>query len=294
MNILPNIAGTVANWPMQGSLADTSGNGLNLITLGWGTPGTLNAPGGTEAYATLDTCLQGFAFDGATKLLAAFSPLFQINGPMTIQFLLKFGGDTGGNQVLGCCVDPTRFGGGGGTAHSVLGNLYTYFWSNDIHGRTVYYTDEGHGGANYSWLNGMTPLVAHSYAFRRAATGVLTMWVDGVQRAYDPANGTITAASNSIVGNERFYVGGCDSTFNDTLTMGAVMAGYRVVNYARTDAQILADANFAMSTTCAQTPVYPVTDDPGNGDGTDPAGSIVYDAVAAAQFGIALRQAPRS
>jgi hypothetical protein len=249
VNLLPNITGTIANWPMQSNLLDTSGNGLNLMTVGWGTPGTAIVQGGTEQYATLTGGLSSFLFNGTTKLVAPSSSLLRLTGAYTFQFLLNLATGIGGFQVYACCADPTRFGGGGGDANAAS-SLFAFGWAVNSLGTCPYYYDQFHyGGLNTSddifppTVDRFAPPTAwgitetHLITFRHNADNTMDSFFDSTKRP-----GTMAVNGQNVSGgNERFWIGGCDSTFNNVLSSGTKVAGIRVVNYARTDAQITAD-----------------------------------------------------
>lgn len=244
MATLPNVAGiTVANWPLVSNLNDISGNGLNLITVNWATATTA---GGVEQYDVLTGSENGFKFNGATKLLAPASALLRLTGPYTIQFTLHQVSALGGNQVYFCGVDPA--GRSGGAAADRIGSLFTYFWANGPSGAMPYYTDQHHGSGIGTSDNHFPPAinpfappgvwgitVTHYYAFRVNADGTIDGFIDGVKYP-----GPLTS-NNTIAGTERFYIGGCETTFTDVLTSGCLMGSTRIVSGARSDADILSD-----------------------------------------------------
>lgn len=289
MNLLPNIPGTAANWPLQTNLLDTSGHGLDLMTVDWGTPGTAIVHGGVEQYDTVGPGVSGFKFNGATKLVAPLTPLLQLPGPYTIQFILNQASGLGGNQVYAVCADPTRFGGLGGGANLAPASLYSWFYSRDFLGNLPYYDDGTHtsilAGCFPPTINPFAPptdwgiTVTALYTLRHNADHTLDMFYNSTRRPCSLVN-TAVGVSN---GAERFWIGGCDSTFNDAISSGSVMAGYRVLNYPRPDADVGVDATYIASP--AGTP-YPTPESSG--------GNIIYDGLAAAQYAQALRQAPRS
>jgi hypothetical protein len=96
-------------------------------------------------------------------------------------------------------------------------------------------------------------------------------FVDGVEGP----SFLLTNGLNTAQGIERLYIGGCEGA---SLIMGngAIIGSMRMTNTERTPLQIAQDAHGALG------PAAP----------TDT--GIVYDAVAAAQWAISMRQSPRS
>lgn len=98
MNVLPNVANTVANWTFQNTLADSSGNGLN-----W------TVENGGEHYTTIGSLV---GFQGQTPpsvgpfndLLAPSSSLLRFVGEFTIECLCLGIGTTVGTFLQ--CETP--------------------------------------------------------------------------------------------------------------------------------------------------------------------------------------------
>lgn len=266
MNLQPNVPGTVANWSFQNTLADSSGNGLDLSSLDGN---TFHTAGGVVQYGAIGD-LFGFKFDGSTKLWAPLTSLLLITGDMTVSFFM-FQPATF-SQTYFCAADPA--GRSGGASPDRIGSVYSFFWGapNDPYYRN-YNTGSGVPTSLYgqfapgsaAWGVG----AVHYYTFRRMGTAA-SVFVDGIRQAPD----VVDIQPNVAAGNERFYLGGCEGV---SVNMGnnTIIGSFRVTTTARTDVQIGRDAFSAM----------------GPAASTD--SGIVYDAVAAAQFATALRQEPR-
>lgn len=264
MNLLPTIYGTRCNYPFQGTMADTSGNGFNLSTLNAFT----SVPGGTEQYGTLG-CLQAFLFDGGTKMIAPFSAALQNVGSWTNQWLMYQPVTIGGPQTWFCLVDPAGRSGGG--APDRIGSIYTFFWSVGAPGGHPFWADMTHGsnlpvpgGAWWTTIDtgwgAAIHAVAVRYAINTPTAGLVTidLFIDGVKQT---PNVQPMSTTEAVTGVERFYVGGSEaSAFAPANT--SLMAGFRSVSYARTDAQVIADQAFQINATCNLTPTYPVIDAP--------------------------------
>jgi hypothetical protein len=68
----------IALWQLNGSLADSSGNGHNLSVLA-----------GTERYCELWPDLRGFHFDGVTRLgIGSFVSALGVTGALTLECIL--------------------------------------------------------------------------------------------------------------------------------------------------------------------------------------------------------------
>jgi hypothetical protein len=286
---MPNIPGTVVHYLFQDTLKDASGNGLDIVATDWGSP---TNPGGTEQYAALDTCLQAFKFNGATKLLAPLTSLTQLTGAYTVQFLMHQATGTGGNQCYFTCDDPSR-----NPAATIdrEGALYAWLWNNGAGGwpggAQPYYTSQGYGSdtsPNYfnPTINPFTPPPnawgiggsdIHHYAWRANADGSLNGFVDGVKYV-----GQARGTGNVSNGAERLYIGGSHATFSDVMGNGCLMADFRMLDYARADADILSDANNALTATCGAWP-----------EPTAPTAAATYDPVQAARIGSVFRYQPQ-
>ncbi len=252
MRLLPNIANTIAHWPFQGSLVDISGNGLGVATLN----NITLLPGGLEQYGAFDACLQGFKFDTNTYLQAPLTALLQMPGPWTIQWLMKQTATNTGDQPWFTLANPA--GRSGGAAPDRIGSIFTAFWSDLTPGRHPYWTDLTHGSnlptsAGLCWDTteaafGVAPGVVHAMAVRYNSDGVaghassVDLFIDGVkQTSTIPPTGNNTNTP-AIVGNERFYVGGCEGP-GYTMFLNSLIGDMRVLRgVARSDAALLADA----------------------------------------------------
>lgn len=268
MNLHPNIANTVANWALNGTLADSSGNGLDL---------TLE--NGPSAYLTFGA-FTGFSFDVAANLLAPFNSRLILGGDLTVEWLhvprttlcnCFFGSTSPTHPIAG---DKS-----GGTAAA----YYSIF-------NTPQFIDQQPAGNFPALLLPNSPIpapevgntnpligiaindVINHYAFRREGR-VWTCFINGVSSG--PSG---IRAVQVPWGDERFRIG----AITQLAQMGgcpgyswAVMGSMRVLDVARPDIDIQRDAFYTL----------------GPAASTDT--GIVYDAVAAAQFATALRQEPR-
>lgn len=304
MNLHTLIPGTVGLWQLQGTFNDTSGNALDLVSV----DGITNLPTTPNSFQALDSCIQGVILNNDPKLMAPLSALLQSTGALTYEWLMQQWKTF--TLTYFCVADPAGRTGGDGPDR--IGSLYTV-WSDSGNPEI---TDQ-HIGSNlpsagygqfygsdhtlFGWSdvgNPANPTVTppgfsvktHHFAYVRTAAGNWHVLRDGVQ----VGAGVPTAGANVATGVERFFIGGYEKQSNPG-SGGQVMASVRLLNYARSDADILADANATLA---------PCGGGGGGGGGTANSGGgntataastgLVYDAVAAAQFGMSLRQAPRS
>ncbi len=244
MNLHPKISGTLALYQFQGNMHDSSGNGLDLSLVG-----------GTEQYESIDTCLSGFKFNGITWMRSAVSSLIQYTGDHTIEVLL-IQRQTFSQSFFKTDSHDTPFA-------SVLWNYYIdsanrYAFTNQDTGGVRF----GSPGTTISCL----PYAAgttgnhtvYHFAFRKTQTGVSQYLVECLINGVLAATPTIVTGTLSTSGNECIWVGGVDFSSFDNVFEG-VMASVRMVNYARTDAQILADALYTKGT-CGTVASPPVSD----------------------------------
>lgn len=296
MNLLPYVTGTVAHWPLQGNLKDTSGVAPDLYTQDATQFAAPSPPGGVEQYAALDTCLQAFKFNGGTQLAAkAVSSALQLTGPFTVQWLMNDAASF--DHTFFLCTNPAVR-----SDPSGLSNLLCLYWSSfGFPGFTDYHTSETfpiggfHPGVLWETISASNwgYHANHAYCVRRDGAGVVSLYIDGVRVTPDR---TLASLGNAAAGNELFFIGGNSGGGPAGLGDGAMgnnslIADMRVLNYGRSDVDILADAQFVLGG-CGGIPVPPVID--GDSGGVTAGGAIVYDAVAAAQFGLSLRLTPRS
>lgn len=285
MNLHPLIANTVALWQFQNTYKDDSGNGLDMVTLhADGTPATpapfVHVSDSTGAFVTNDPCLFAVNLDVAsgTRLQAPSSSLLRITGPLTIEWILMW--------------------------------QYTFVWymaslgspskrlfeiqSNIINKASVSTPTNGDqafpGTDTHTWALANEPVGGDyhpfHYAYTRDASGNWLAYKNGVVAGA----GFATSASASD-GTELFCLGG--GAANNDAGGGPRYASVRILNYARSAPAIFADAT-AVLAACGDGGGGGGADAGGGNTGTAGANSLVYDAVAAAQFGLSLRQAPRS
>lgn len=252
--VLPVIPGTIALWPLQTNLKDISGNGLDLSVV---------SSGGVEGYTSLDN-IQGFAFNptvmlqqrGPAPFTGSSGLLLALGaGEMTVQFIAKVLVGTPNFTWFQC--DP-----GGATLYA--------FWYNGT-GTGVQYTDT-HINTSLGSPTITDDSQGHFWTFTKTDIGggnfSIRCYKDNVLQS-----GSLTTQVNVGAGNEVLHLGGWLAGPN--MNPGQ-MASVRVLGFARSGTGV---ANDWLAAT--------------GQDGAN-AGSIIYDAVAAAQFATALRQSPRS
>ena len=261
MNQLPNISlYTVAHWPLQGSLVDISGNALTLATFS----NVTIAPGGVEQYGSFDSCLQGFKFDNGTELAAPLTALLRMPGPWTIQWLMRQSRTDVNNTVWCSLVDPAGRSGGNGPDR--IGSIFTASWTHDTPGIHPFWTDQFHGSniptPGGMWWDttdvqfGVVPGVIHHMALRLNGDGVaghaatVDLFIDGVKQPFvassvPPGTGHSTTTP-TFTGVERFFIGGSECHVFP-FALNSLIGDMRVLRgVARSDADILADARFAL------------------------------------------------
>ncbi len=283
MNLLPNVAGhTLANWPLQpGDLTDHSGNGLNFTAI----TVTGHAPGAVTNWTSFGGGVSGLDLGGTfaqdTMLSAPVSPLLQMTGACTFEWLMAqhF---TFTNTYFTCCSPPARDGGFGNGAPDIKGSLYTLYWAATGHPSIGDQFYGGGGGIttgqdcldanadNWADVPTIVPYVftPHLYAITRSAAGVWNFYRDGVAFATTVAK----AGTNVAVGTEQFFVAGTEFINNGG---AGWFCSIRIQDRALTPPEIQDDTNYVF------------------GSAGPPAAGMVYDAVAASQFSLALRQQPR-
>lgn len=266
MNLHPNIANTVTNWPLNGTLADTSGNGLNL---------TLE--NGPSAYLTLGA-FTGFSFAVGANLLAPFNSRLILGGDLTVEWLhvprttlcnCYFGSSSPSHPI-----DLNKAG-------CTAGSYYNIFNAQSMADQQNAVSEPwplapwkavnaGVGNINPLINISINDVVNH-YGVRRQSN-VWTMFINGV------SSGPLARLAPVPWGDEVYRIGAIAPSSNMGGCPGyawAVMGSMRVLDVARSDTDIARDAYYTL----------------GPAASTDTA--IVYDAVAAAQFATALRQEPR-
>lgn len=302
MNLHTLIPGTVGLWQLQGDFKDTSGNALDVVPV----DGITMLPTTPNSFLPLDDCVQAVAINNDPILLAPLSPLLQLTGACTFEWIMQQWHTF--DLTYFACTDPAT----SPRSPDRHGHLFS-LWSSSGNPEMADGFYGGGGGhpsgefygtdhIDFKWSdvgNTANPVVTppgfnvrtHHFAYVRNPAGDWHVLRDGVQVGVSlPGIGT-----NVALGTERFVIGGLWNQLNAG-GGGQLMASVRVLNYARSDAGILADANGVLA---------PCGGGGGGGGGgganagggntaTATANGLVYDAVAAAQFGISLRQAPRS
>lgn len=298
MNLHPRINGTVGLWQLQSDLKDSSGNGLDAVSVA----GTTNLPTAPNAFAALgnknsgtfvaDPCLVGLPMTGSSdpKLMMPFSTLFHLTGPMTVEWLMMQTATF--ETAYMACADPAGRLGGNGVDR--IGSLYS-LWSNSGNPAV---TDQNMGSnipsSTYPFFGGYNDHIlfnwadvgrpaggdfhTHHFACVRDASGNWQAYRDGATAGA----GVLKVGNNVPLGTERLFIGGYELNSGG----GGSFASVRLLNYARTGAQIFADANFTLGT-CGGIAVPPVT------DGAGPAYNVATESVAfAADTGRIYRTTP--
>jgi hypothetical protein len=266
MRIHQNIPGVVANWPLQSNMGDGSGNGLDFAAI-ISTP-SLHTPIATPPFVpvgnnnlgvfTPDGCIKCIDLEsgswtapyGYPQLWAPLTPLLQFTGPFTFQWInMQI-------ETHECTyftlADPAsgRIGDDGSppqpyTLYSSSGNpLFADQQVHDALPNPTYSTFPGYADHTlFNWADVGRPQSGdyhvHVCAWTRDVSGNYQVYRDGV--AIGAAIPSIGA--HTVTGAERFFVGGLENGGNHV----GYFASIRVLNYARTAAQILADATDVLS-----------------------------------------------
>jgi len=223
MRVLPLIANTVGQWTAQGTPADSSGNGNDLA-----------AAHGSIVYANFDTCLQGFRLDDGTgghssqnSLIAPSAAVLRLTGELTMQFTFKSYHTTA--QSFFACLNAG--------ASRVL---YDSF----IDGAAVRLGwFDGAGARDFVPSIGWTPFTTgiHNMAIRRKQTSpgnfAIDAFIDGALL------GSLTGVTPPTDGTERLTFGGFAADGFGSGYSGWI-GNIRLLNVARSDADILADHNY--------------------------------------------------
>lgn len=243
MRLNPLIPGTLALWQFQGDLLDTSGNGLHMAAVNNATEAPVATPpfnpvaDRTAGVVTNDPCLIGVDLDAGsavTKLMAPASPLLRLTGPLTFQWIMmwKFtfvwiqaSVSSPSNYMFD--VRASIFGGGT---------------------PAIYHPADGEqefpSTTNANWARAGLPNIgdyhANYYTYTRDGSGHWTNYLNGV--AIGAGVGSTAYVSN---GTERFYLGGFAGQPGSQGCAGH-FTSVRVLNYARTAAQVLSDAQAAL------------------------------------------------
>lgn len=305
MNLYPLVANTVALWQLQGDLKDSSGNGLDLTAVnvttnaGAATPPFTALANKTNGTITPDGCILGIDLDtgGTTKLMAPNTSLLRLTGEMTIEWLMvqKFTF----TLAYFTCADPAGRSGGAGPDR--IGSLYTLWSDSGNPAISDEHIGSGAPSAGYglfpgyndhvlfNWADNGEPIPGdwhpHAFAYVRDASGNWKTYRDGVT----VGAGVLTAGANTATGLERFFIGAIE---NGAGGANGLIGSVRVMNVARSATAIASDAALVMAA-CGGGGESGADAGGGNTSSANAQG-LVYDAVAAAQFGISLRQSPRS
>jgi hypothetical protein len=254
MRPLPTITGTVANWPLNGSLVDISGNGLTITSVDARTE-VAKAP----TYVTFDGCTQavdttydGVTFNAKLKLPASAAAALRFTGAFTFQWVMV--------QVRTfslshfCCVNPDNVTPHRDGAPDRIGSLYD-IWSSggdcEISDQNIgsnlpvpfYGAFPGTNNATWAQVPGSPPPYAAPAAFAvtRDASGNYHAYRNGVL-----IGSVASAGTHTVQGNEVFYIGGTESGVPPAGTFGnsggAQYANVRVLNFERSASDVATDA----------------------------------------------------
>ena len=268
MRLHPLIPGTLALWQFQNDFLDYSGNNLTASPVDVVANTPVTAPGftplsnKTNGVLVNDPCLVGVDLNAGsrtTKLMMPITPLLQMTGPMTVEWLMvqEFTFDL----TYWCCADPTLNRAG----PDRTGSLYTG-WSSS--GNPEISDQNLNGGSPNGSFPGYNDHVlfnwsdvgrvqsgdwhAHHFAYTRDSSGNWQSYRDGVTAG----SGVPAAGANVATGVERFFIGGFEKEQNGQGAAG-LFASVRVLNYTRTAAQIAADASYAVSPCQGREPISP-------------------------------------
>lgn len=221
MRLHPLIAGTVGLWQFQDSIVDASGGGVNF-----------SAIVGTPAYESLDSCVRAITFNVNTLLRAPVAAALQLTGPFTAECIIIPRATTAWQFFI--CANNQTFS-----------QPKLYGLANDA-GVHMEYCDRnindlyiGSPGPAISWNPYVTAGVPMHLAQRRDGTKV-EIFVNGVKLP-----NSLAIAAETAVGTEQFYMGGAG--YGGTgATLKMAVASFRMLNYARADVDIAADATLTM------------------------------------------------
>ena len=267
MRVLPNISGTVANWPLNGSLVDTSGNGLTLQSVD-----ALTEAPAAPVYVSLDGSTQGVRIDiiggipdpklmlsdvrSATLRLRAFTFEWTMVQTTTNGVAYFTAANPAGRTGSG--IPPAPSAQQKGALYCIGGASGSLTTCDQYIGDNLPFPFYGYIGDNTSW--GGVPASPPPYA--APAFYAVTRDVAGNYKAYK--NGvlvgtTVAVGAPVVVGNERFYIGGVESGVPPSGLYGAeahqIMANVRVVNYDLPASTIAADAAYSASSSSSREPL---------------------------------------
>lgn len=218
MRLHPLIPGTVALWQLQDSLVDSSGNGISL-----------SVELGSEQYADMDN-IRSFNTAGSfhgTGLIADASALLRFTGAFTAEWLIT-PLDSRSQAYFGCESNSSPWT-----------PLYTCtFGAADCQR----YSDQ-FGHVEFTGSNVGNAGVGNHYAIRRTAGGLVNFFLNGVKQTV-----STTTSAQVADGTERLRVFNANSSGTGD-QLQAQMASIRFLNYARSEADIAADAAYCLGTT---------------------------------------------
>jgi hypothetical protein len=213
------------------TLADTSGNGLNLVV----DAGTVNS-GSYVNVVSGDACLRGLSFDGATRLKHASDPRLQITGDITVEFILVLKETPQPESTVAPIVTYT--GGVDDTSSTV-----NYLWHTYVDDALLPAWFSEHGvGVNDSFI-GTAPVRGVDQLQHFAVTrtsNVIRFYSNGVQvGAASSALTTPTDGSASLL-----FVGGTGGTGStERFYTRFYMSSLKVIASALTAAQVKSEYN---------------------------------------------------
>lgn len=283
MRVHQNIPGTVANWPLQTNFRDGGPNRLDLTPTDMHLYTPTTAPSfvrlsNRTSGTTVNTpCVYGVDMNnipgvGLVNLNAA--PL-RFTGAFTVEWLMvqqqTFEWTYFTCSTLGSRSNP----GAPGTraAADTKGSLYTLWtfsgnpeFSDQFVGSNLpspfYGLFSNTDSTLHDWGGTGTPTSGdwhvHHFAYTRDASGHWMVYRDGVALGA----GIASVGTNLVSGNEMFIIGSTEGqyVFPSGDPAGGVMATARFLNYARSAADILADANDAFASCLPTSGTFTVSD----------------------------------
>lgn len=210
LGLHPFITGTVGLWQFQGDMLDSSGLGHDLTV----------EIAGTGAFAALSN-IQGYKFRDITahassSLIAASTPDLRFTGNFTLEFIYMPVTSPAGVSTLISCANT-------------VGNPFYIWYSNS---GTYTYGDNPDGLESFGVSMGGFGIPQHMAIVKSGST--VKLYINGSN-----VGSTVGGNTATWLGTEQFRVG-------RQITLGALLDGtiasVRALNFARTPADILADA----------------------------------------------------
>lgn len=225
----------VGLWQLDGTLADTSGNGFDL---------TVNT--GDEAYTDIAPGMLGAYFDGATTLAAgAGATALNITGDLTIECVIRPQAvDEGGRQL---CIQHS----GIPRAAEATNHVYALALLDPNNALALFNVSGGGlGTENTGFINdSIIPSTLNHLAVTRASD-VITFYLNGVQ--IGTPQGPVDPSSGG--GSGLFHLGGFTGEF-----FTGVLSSVKIVDRALTAVEVNDEAQFTVfGVTQPELVVFPV------------------------------------